>query len=83
MLDGDSVDKARRRQSYMGQVEHSLAAAPHAFQQGCGLRPQNPVCLVHGEAIVAGWYRRVRGKDALVANSVEVTSGNFTGEVAA
>ncbi len=72
MLHGHAVHKARRRQRHISHVEHSVVAAAHALQQVGDFPAENPVGLLHGEAVMSGRYRGVGSEYTTAAHRLGI-----------
>ena len=73
VLHGHTVHKPRQPHRDVGHVHHALVTAPDALYCLCRLVPQNALRLLHGEAVVPGRDRRVRGEDAMLAHRIQIT----------
>src|ERR1700722_11284811 len=83
MLHRDAVDEARRGQSHIRHVEHSVVTATHALQETGNFRSKDPLRLLHRKSVMSGGYRGVGGKHTTVAYRLRIPLANRPGDVTA
>ena len=70
----DAVDKMRKEQRQMRQIQRPVETAPHARQPISACRAENAAREVEGELIVTRRHRRVGREDAALADRLDPVS---------